>query len=87
MHTPHPDVTLPVGTGGLLEILNGSGVAETARRCAEAGNPVLPCPSDGTHSITTQNYSDATPDSTQVADDAAVPAPAIPVCNSIREDQ
>ena len=87
MHTHHPDVTLPVGTGGLLKLMNGSGVAETARLCAETGNPVLPCPSDVTHPITTQGYSDATPDSTQVADDAAVPAPAVPVCSPSREDQ
>jgi hypothetical protein len=87
MQTHHPDVTLPVGAGGLLESLTGSGVAETARRWAETGNTVLPCPSDVTHPITTPDYSDATPDSTQVADDAAVPAPAAPVCSPIREDQ
>jgi hypothetical protein len=87
MHTPHPDVTLPVGAGGLLRSLTGSGVAETARRRAETGIAMLPRPSGGTRPVTTHDCGDSTPDPTQVTDDAAVPAPAVPVYSPVGEDQ
>ena len=87
MHTHHLDVTLPVGTGGLLRSLTGSGVAETARRCAETGNAVLPCPSGWIRPITTHDCGGSTPDPTQVDDDATVPAPAVPVYSPVGKDQ